>query len=223
MTFKRRFRIFLFVLLLAFTITSAINAQASRTWISGVGDDVNPCSRTAPCKTFAGAISKTGAGGEIDCLDNGGFGSVTITKSMTLDCTGTQGSILGAGTSGIIVNGDAVVVRIRGLNINGVSTGVNGLRVVKALSVSVENAVVDGFSTGVSVEGPVKVFLSNVSVRNNTAGISTTDGTVYLYGTRIFGNKTGLSIKGGSIVSFKNNMIVGNGTDGAPTSTAPLQ
>lgn len=223
MTFKRRFRIFLFVLLLAFTITSAINAQASRTWISGVGDDVNPCSRTAPCKTFAGAISKTGAGGEIDCLDNGGFGSVTITKSMTLDCTGTQGSILGAGTSGIIVNGDAVVVRIRGLNINGVSTGVNGLRVVKALSVSVENAVVDGFSTGVSVEGPVKVFLSNVSVRNNTAGISTTDGTVYLNGTRIFGNKTGLSIKGGSIVSFKNNMIVGNGTDGAPTSTAPLQ
>ena len=223
MTFKRRFRIFLFVLLLAFTITSAINAQASRTWISGVGDDVNPCSRTAPCKTFAGAISKTAAGGEIDCLDNGGFGSVTITKSMTLDCTGTQGSILGAGTSGIIVNGDAVVVRIRGLNINGVSTGVNGLRVVKALSVSVENAVVDGFSTGVSVEGPVKVFLSNVSVRNNTAGISTTDGTVYLYGTRIFGNKTGLSIKGGSIVSFKNNMIVGNGTDGAPTSTAPLQ
>ena len=223
MTFKRRFRIFLFVLLLAFTITSAINAQASRTWISGVGDDVNPCSRTAPCKTFAGAISKTGAGGEIDCLDNGGFGSVTITKSMTLDCTGTQGSILGAGTSGIIVNGDAVVVRIRGLNINGVSTGVNGLRVVKALSVSVENAVVDGFSTGVSVEGPVKVFLSNVSVRNNTAGISTTDGTVYLNGTRIFGNKTGLSIKGGSIVSFKNNMIVGNGMDGAPTSTAPLQ
>jgi len=223
MTFKRRFRIFLFVLLLAFTITSALSAQASRTWISGVGDDVNPCSRTAPCKTFAGAISKTAAGGEIDCLDNGGFGSVTITKSMTLDCTGTQGSILGAGTSGIIVNGDAVVVRIRGLNINGVSTGVNGLRVVKALSVSVENAVVDGFSTGVSVEGPVKVFLSNVSVRNNTAGISTTDGTVYLNGTRIFGNKTGLSIKGGSIVSFKNNMIVGNGTDGAPTSTAPLQ
>jgi len=36
---------------------------------SGVGDDANPCSRTAPCKTFAGAISKTAAAGEINCLD----------------------------------------------------------------------------------------------------------------------------------------------------------
>ena len=57
------------------------SAQAIRTWVSGVGDDVNPCSRTAPCKTFAGAISKTAAGGEINCLDSAGYGAVTITKS----------------------------------------------------------------------------------------------------------------------------------------------
>ena len=72
-------------------------AQATRTWVSGVGDDANPCSRTAPCKTFAGAISKTAAGGEINCLDPGGFGAVTITKSMTIDCTGTFGSTLNSG------------------------------------------------------------------------------------------------------------------------------
>src|SRR5262249_58817582 len=80
------------------------HAQATRTWISGVGDDVNPCSRTAPCKTFAGAISKTAAGGEINCLDPGGFGSVTITKSITLDCSGTFRSILSSGTNGINLN-----------------------------------------------------------------------------------------------------------------------
>jgi len=205
------------------SFASFASAQAPRTWISGVGDDVNPCSRTAPCKTFAGAISKTAAGGEINCLDNGGFGSVTIMKSMTLDCTGTQGSILGSGMNGVVINGDAVVVRIRGLNLNGASTGLNGIRVMKAQSVLVENTVVDGFSTGVSVEGPAKVFLSNVSVRNNSLGVSTTDGTVYLNGSRVFGNKTGLNIKGGSVVSFKNNMIAGNGTDGTPTSTANLQ
>src|ERR1044071_6704555 len=79
-------------------------AQATRTWVSGVGDDVNPCSRSAPCKTFAGAISKTAAGGEIDCLDPGGFGTVTIVKSITIDCTGTLGSILNSGTNGINVN-----------------------------------------------------------------------------------------------------------------------
>src|SRR6201986_952393 len=74
-------------------------AQATRTWVSGVGDDVNPCSRTAPCKTFAGAISKTAAGGEIDSLDPGGFGTVTITKSITIDGgAGQVGSLLGSGT-----------------------------------------------------------------------------------------------------------------------------
>src|SRR5207342_1090294 len=77
--------------------SSIASAQATRTWVSGVGDDVNPCSRTAPCKTFAGAISKTAAGGEIDVLDPGGFGTVTITKSITIDCEETEGSILAAG------------------------------------------------------------------------------------------------------------------------------
>src|SRR5712691_3114554 len=69
-------------------------AQATRTWVSGVGDDANPCSRTAPCKTFAGAISKTAACGEISVLDPGGFGAVTITKSITIDGDGTLAGIL---------------------------------------------------------------------------------------------------------------------------------
>src|SRR3984893_18082597 len=88
-------------------ITTGAFAQASRTWVSGVGDDVNPCSRTAPCKTFAGAISKTAANGEINCLDPGGFGAVTITKSLTIKCQYTEGGILAAGTNGIIINAGA--------------------------------------------------------------------------------------------------------------------
>src|SRR6187549_1881995 len=80
------------------------NAQATRTWVSGVGDDVNPCSRTAPCKTFAGAISKTANGGIINCLDPGGFGALTITKSLTIDCTNTMAGMLAAGANGININ-----------------------------------------------------------------------------------------------------------------------
>src|SRR2546421_11375795 len=92
---KFRFTIKLLVIatfMLAFA--SIAQAQATRTWVSGVGDDVNPCSRTAPCKTYAGAISKTAAGGEIDCLDPGGFGAVTITNSILID--GTPGSGFGS-------------------------------------------------------------------------------------------------------------------------------
>src|SRR5881275_1907622 len=92
------------VFMIAFA--SFTQAQATRTWVSGVGDDANPCSRTAPCKTFAGAISKTAAAGEINCLDPGGFGAIALTKSMTIDCSGEFGSILAAGatTVGITIN-----------------------------------------------------------------------------------------------------------------------
>src|SRR5215472_7956708 len=90
--------------IIALAFSSIASAQATRTWVSGVGDDANPCSRTAPCKTFAGAISKTAAGGEIDCLDPGGFGAVTITKSITLDCDPGPGSILASGVQGIVIN-----------------------------------------------------------------------------------------------------------------------
>src|SRR5438874_9527838 len=85
-----------------FTLAMATlaHAQATRTWVSGVGDDVNPCSRTAPCKTFSGAFSKTAAGGEIDTLDPAGFGTVTITKSITIDCTAGWGSLLASGVNG---------------------------------------------------------------------------------------------------------------------------
>src|SRR5437588_4795241 len=101
-------------------------AQATRTWVSGVGDDVNPCSRTAPCKTFAGAISKTAINGEINCLDPGGFGAVTITKSMTIDCHEIFASILASGTTGVTIALNTTLaadqlqtVRLRNLNITG--------------------------------------------------------------------------------------------------------
>ena len=98
---------------------STAHAQATRTWVSGVGDDVNPCSRTAPCKTFAGAISKTAVGGEISVLDPGGFGPVNITKSITIDGAGTLAGILALNTNGVIVNGPAITVTLRNFSING--------------------------------------------------------------------------------------------------------
>src|SRR6059036_1485947 len=114
--------------LIALAIPATASAQASRTWVSGVGDDANPCSRTAPCKTFAGAISKTAAGGEIDALDPGGYGALTITKAITIDGGGGQvASVLVAGTNGIVVAAgvnDSVV--IRNISINGIAGTGNG-------------------------------------------------------------------------------------------------
>src|SRR5260221_564985 len=150
------------LVLLAFTfgLATLAHGQATRTWVSGVGDDVNPCSRTAPCKTFAGAISKTAEGGEIDALDPAGYGSVTITKAMTLDGGTGSGwaSILTGGTNGVTINvtsgthvNDAVVT-LRNITFIGAIQaptvgGINGVNYIKAAQVHVENCVFENFGT----------------------------------------------------------------------------
>jgi len=136
---------------LAFAGTA--QAQATRTWVSGVGDDVNPCSRTAPCKTYAGAISKTARGGIISTLDPGGFGTVTITKSITIEGTGTNGSILAAGApTGVTINitdpaDTAKSVVLKDLGIDGAGTGTNGIRMVAGNSLVVDNVRIRDVTT----------------------------------------------------------------------------
>lgn len=168
------------IFILSMAIAAFANAQATRTWVSGVGDDVNPCSRTAPCKTFAGAISKTASPGIINCLDPGGFGAVTITKSITLDCTGTLGSILSSGVQGIIVNTGLTTdkVVLRGLDINGagVTLGTNGINIIQAGSVSIYDCHIANYSNdGILMSNSsnnVSLFVSNSEILNiNNAGI----------------------------------------------------
>lgn len=158
-------------LFLSVLFSAPVMAQATRTWVSGVGDDANPGSRTAPCKTFAGAISKTAAGGEINCLDPGGFGAVTITKAITIDGHGTLASILGAGTNGIVINaGASDVVTIRNISINGAGSGLNGIRFIAGAALHIEDCVIFNFSQkGVEFTptGASRLFISDTIIRNN--------------------------------------------------------
>jgi hypothetical protein len=156
--------------------TAPVQAQASRTWVSGVGDDANPCSRAAPCKTFAGAISKTAPGGEIDALDPGGFGAVTITKAMTIDGGGGQvASVLVAGTNGIVVLAGANdTVTLRNLRVNGIGAGINGIRFLSGASLVVENCEIFGFTAAAINVAPSaggRVFVSKSTLTNNLNGI----------------------------------------------------
>src|ERR1700754_953463 len=156
------------------------SGQAARTGVSGVGDDVNPCSRTAPCKTFAGAISKTATAGEINCLDPGGMGTVTITKSMTINCHEVFGSILASGVPGITINATAAGsnVILRGLQINGIQggtavSGTIGVRILAAASVTIEDSVITQFAQqGVAdprAGGNAKLFIRGSVVSHNLA------------------------------------------------------
>src|SRR3954451_22459742 len=143
--------------LIALAVPSSAFGQATRTWVSGVGDDANPCSRTAPCKTFAGAISKTGNGGEINCLDPGGFGGVTIGKSLTIKCQYTEGGVLVSGTNAIVINAAATdKVTLRGLDINGNNgvvppTSLSGVKVLSARTVHIIDDEIYRFQAGIAV------------------------------------------------------------------------
>lgn len=170
MTSNRPVLTTLVVLLGPLALSTVAHAQATRTWVSGVGDDVNPCSRTAPCKTFAGAISKTAAGGEISVLDPGGFGSVTITKAITINGDGTLAGILAAGTQGVIVNaGVNDVVILRSISINGAGTGLNGVRYLAGRALHIENCSINGFGThGIDVVHTSNSTPGHLSVVNTT-------------------------------------------------------
>ena len=151
-------------------------AQAqTRTWVSGTGDDAFPCSRTAPCKTFAGAISKTAAGGIINCLDPGGFGAVTITKSITIDCTATFAGVLAVGTNGIVINAAGAVVNLRGLDIEGEGQGLIGINVFSAGVVHVEKSRIYGFqaggASGISFAGAGTLIVNDTHLHSNGTGI----------------------------------------------------
>jgi hypothetical protein len=183
---------------------SSAFAQATRTWVSGTGDDANPCSRTAPCKTWAGAITKTAVGGTIDAQDPGGFGAITITKSITLDGTGTNASILVSGTNGVIVNAPGAKVILRDLDVEGIGAGLNGIQVVAVGSLQVDNLRIYGFTqNGIKFAptvSPSRLVVNDTSISNNTG-----DGILDSQGT---------SGTGGNRVTLRNDKIDSNGANG---------
>jgi hypothetical protein len=165
---------------LAVGFSTLAHAQSNGTWVSGTGTDANPCSRTAPCSTFAGAIIKTAVGGEIRVLDPGGFGAVTINKAVTINGDGSLASILAAGTVGIIVNitgnlpTDKVVVR--NISIQGAGTGTDGVRVLDAVEVILDNVKIAGFTdAGIDVaqSQASNLFLRDVRISKALVGVRT--------------------------------------------------
>jgi hypothetical protein len=221
--------------------TSPVLSQATRTWVSGVGDDVNPCSRTAPCKTLAGAISKTATGGEINILDPGGFGAVTITKSITIDGGGVMGSILSSAVNGIVINAPNAMVTLRNFSINGAGTilGTNGIRLLAAGKLHVENCILSNFS-GYGLEinstNPVTVSMNGVTIVNSkdgigmncstgkltidnshfqnlgNSGLTLQNGQATVSNSIISGSETGISLATGATVYLTGNTITNNTT-----------
>ena len=214
------------------------NAQATRTWVSGVGDDANPCSRTAPCKTFAGAISKTAAGGEINAIDSAGYGTLNITKSITINGAGVHASVLNCNTTGMIINAAVTdVVVLRNLSFDGCGNGINGIRYLKAAALHLENVDIGNNNTASAgagfgilanpTTGDLKLFLDNVHIVDNGNGavgggiyaqpVVPATVTVHITNSQIANNQglAGLRVDGRVFATVRNSSITGNAQHGA--------
>jgi hypothetical protein len=210
-------------------------AQATRTWVSGVGDDANPCSRTAPCRTFAGAISKTAAGGVINVLDPGAYGAVTITKSITIESDGDFAGVLVSGTNAIIVNAAAAdVVTLRGMSLHGVATGLNGVRFVAGRALVLENLTIESFTqSGIEFVPTTAATLTlrNVLVRGVASSVGAFAGVLVAPGTGgsaaftlddvvITGaGRSGLRVGAGARGTMRGGQIQSSGTEGVFVTT----
>jgi len=218
------------------------SAQASRTWVSGVGDDVNPCSRTAPCKTWAGAISKTAVGGTIGAMDDGGYGPVTITKAVTIDGSGHQAYALASGTNGIIINAPAnAQVILRGIDVKGANTaegtcgGVSGVSILGAASVRLDDLNISGFQNAVtapltnsSLDVFVDMSFNNVQVADNCAyGIRIAPdaghpGRATIDGSTITGSNVALSVAAGGEAWVSNSRFYLNNLGVEPVGAGKI-
>lgn len=244
---KLTFAVRVFLLLALTTgLATLAHGQATRTWVSGVGDDLNPCSRTAPCKTFAGAISKTAEGGEIDALDPAGYGSVTITKAMTLDGGTGSGwaSILASGTNGVTINiaasginhpNDAVVT-LRNISFIGASQsltpGLNGINYTRAAQVHVESCVFENFSTtgiNMALASAGNLFVQDCVFDNTGTGIkaTTTSGfaVAHIEHSRFTGLTDGINTTSNAFVTIRDSYFGGitGASNGAARAAAGCQ
>jgi hypothetical protein len=199
--------------------------QATRTWVSGVGDDANPCSRTAPCKTFAGAISKTAAKGEINVIDPGGFGAVTITKSIHIRAVGNTAGVLTNAANAINISAGATDrVTLSGLDINGLETAASGVKINSGKVVRIEDCDIFGFATaGVNVTSSTansRVIVQDSRIHNSVAGITVTPAAA---GTAVTVRRTAVddNVNGGvvangasqpAIINLFNSSISDNGS-----------
>jgi hypothetical protein len=225
-------------------------AQATRTWVSGVGDDVNPCSRTAPCKTLPGAISKTAANGEINCIDPGGFGGVTITKSITISCENVLAGVLVAGTNAIVINAgvnDVVVLKgldIQGLSQNNATPGLIGVNFIQGAALHIHNSVIHNFQGGSAIginftpnTANAKLFVRNTYISENGIASTNTGGGIFIKPTAAgataavvldnvmvvnnnFGVRADSTGGGGNNVSIRGSTVSGSAVGGVAAVSA---
>jgi hypothetical protein len=206
---------------------------ATRTWVSGTGDDMNPCSFTAPCKTFASAITKTDPGGEISVQGPGGYGQVTITKAITINGEGSLASILAPSGVAITVSAAATdKVVLRNLSLTGAGGGAMGVQILSG-NVTIDKCLISQFTSGfvggfgiyMNASATSFVAVIDTNLVNNSHGVwlQTSSGSAVgsLDNVRITGSPGyGVIAGSGADISMSRSVVYNAGTGALLTNAS---
>jgi len=196
------------------------------TWVSSGGVDSGSCTRANPCATFAFALSASPAGGEIDCVDAGSYGVLTIAKSITIDCGAQAGGVWNTSGNGITINSSSAIVVLRNLTIAGAGTGTNGISITDAASVTLDNVSIRGQSaSGVSFTPALasKLIVRNSSVQGSgtfgilsqpSAALSPPAAVTVSDSTFAGNGLAGMKVRSSSWATVVNSLFLGNLTNG---------
>lgn len=203
-----------------------VTAQgAQRVYVSAIGgNDANAasnCAPTAPCRTFGTAVATVDAGGEVVVLDSGAYGSVTISKSVSLIApAGVYGGIsVFPSADGVLIDTPGVEVLLRGLVINGMG-GARGVYMTAGSRLVVDRCVLRNLTdSGVRVATAGRVSIIDTLLQGNATGVRLSDGAqAVIIGTRLLDNTgPGLWVLGGitrTSAEVNDSEASGNGNTG---------
>ena len=196
--------------------TSA-QAQAIRTFVASNGNDAAVCSRAAPCRTFAGAVAKTAAGGTVSCVDASDYGAVTIAKSLSIVCDNTQAGITTATTGVNVATAATDTVTVSGLDIEGAGTGVNGISLTSGGTLHVHNVRIRGFRGGGANRSFGINFVPTAAAKLYVSDSVITDSGFGFGGAGIWVASSGPVISASVWRSTVDNNLIGMRVFGTPT------
>lgn len=224
-----------FALSLAALAQPAIAANF-RSWVSGKGLDSNPCTQTLPCRTFQAAHDATLNGGEVNVLDPGDYGPLTINRAITID--GGDMAYIGAVPIGITINNQSAIVAIRNLSLVTNSIGyTKAIWVSAAQSLSAETVRIRRFTHGISVDdtgsAPPRVHVKSVTTHDTgypifTVGNVATDPnrriSLTVEGLTAYNATSGIAVSGtaANITRSFISTCVNNGVMGSSASEINL-